>query len=133
MSRSGYSYDLDNWDLIRWRGAVKAAMHGKRGQAFLREMAAALDAMQIKRLCRDDLENEDGEYCALGAVGRARGMTDMRDADTYDREAIANRFGIAEAMAAEIMAENDEFSRETQEQRWEHVRAWVAAAIKDTP
>ena len=39
MSRSGYSDDLDNWDLIRWRGQVSSAIRGKRGQGFLRELA----------------------------------------------------------------------------------------------
>jgi hypothetical protein len=37
MSRSGYSDDLENWSLIRWRGAVASAIRGRRGQAFLRE------------------------------------------------------------------------------------------------
>lgn len=57
MSRSGYSddYDGDNWDLIRWRGAVTSAIRGKRGQAFLREALAALDAMPEKQLIAGDL------------------------------------------------------------------------------
>ena len=45
MSRSGYGDDIGQWDLIRWRGAVQSAMCGKRGQAFLKEMLAALDAL----------------------------------------------------------------------------------------
>ena len=60
MSRSGYDdYDgCENpeWALIRWRGAVHSALCGKRGQAFLREMALALDEMGEKRLIADELE-----------------------------------------------------------------------------
>lgn len=56
MSRSGYSDDLDSWSMIRWRGAVTSATRGARGQAFFREMLAALDAMPEKKLIADDLE-----------------------------------------------------------------------------
>ena len=43
MSRSGYTDDVDGWDLIRWRGAVTAAIRGTRGQELLHGLAAALD------------------------------------------------------------------------------------------
>jgi hypothetical protein len=42
MSRSGYD---DEGDFGLWRGTVLAAIRGKRGQAFLREMKTAMDAM----------------------------------------------------------------------------------------
>ena len=73
MSRSGYYDDGgdDLWALICWRGAVKSALRGARGQAFLREMAAALDMMPVKQLIRHELI-KDGSVCAIGAVGRAR-------------------------------------------------------------
>ena len=46
MSRSGYSDDIDdNWAHIMWRGRVASSIRGKRGQAMLRELLAALDAM----------------------------------------------------------------------------------------
>ena len=76
MSRSGYSVDgdLDHWQLIRWRGAVNSAMNGKRGQAFLRELLDALDALPEPKLIDHDLVRYDGStdtnlFCALGAVG----------------------------------------------------------------
>ena len=109
MSRSGYSdCDGDNWALIRWRGAVKSAIRGAKGQAMLKEALAALDAMQNKRLASESLVNADGEFCTLGALGYARGL-DMSKVDPEDREAVASLFGVAEALAAEIMFLNDEF------------------------
>lgn len=48
MSRSEYSENLDSWSLIRWRGQVVSAIRGKRGQAFLRELVDALEAMPEK-------------------------------------------------------------------------------------
>ena len=130
MSRSGYSEDLDEWDLIRWRGAVAKAIRGKRGQAFLREMLAALDAMPEKRLIAAELVTETGEVCAMGAVCRARGL-DVSDLDADDYSSVAPRVGLAEAMVREIACENDDDLRETAEQRWTRMRAWCAALVQE--
>jgi hypothetical protein len=135
MSRSGYSEDCDNlWSLIRWRGAVASAIRGKRGQAFLREMLAALDAMPEKRLIAEELEVR-GEVCALGAVGKARRL-DMSKIDPENRMQVSVAFGIPEALAAEIMYENDDYPgyyEKTPEQRFQGVRAWVALQLKSAP
>lgn len=132
MSRSNYTDDCDDyWSLIRWRGAVASAIRGKRGQAFLREMAAALDAMPVKELIADQIVTDTGACCAMGAVAKARGCkTD--DLDPDDREKVAERMGIAEALAAEIAHENDDdfcFREETPAQRWERMRSWVDAQL----
>lgn len=129
MSRSGYVDDHDNnWDLIRWRGAVKSAIRGKRGQAFLREMLAALDALPKPELVAGDLER-DGEVCALGAVGKARGM-DMSEIDPEDRDTVAAEFGIPHTLACEIMYENDECGRDGKWSRYERMRKWVIRNLK---
>lgn len=143
MSRSGYSEDCDGWQLIRWRGAVKSAIRGKRGQEFLKEMLSALDALPVKRLAQDELEAPDQvpcshwglfetkSVCAIGAVGRARGI-DMSNIDPYDAETVAGKFGIADALAKEIVWENDDAGsyRETPEQRYIRVRGWVESQIQ---
>lgn len=129
--RSGYSEDIDdNWQLIRWRGAVASAIKGKRGQAFLREMLAALDALPDKRLIAHELE-QGGEVCALGSLAKARGM-DTAKIDPEDYEAVASSFGIPEALAREIEYVNDEWPgyRDTAEQRFETVRKWVVSNIR---
>jgi hypothetical protein len=132
MSRSGYSDDCENdWALICWRGAVKSAIRGRRGQAFLKEMLAALDAMPEKKLVKEELELS-GEVCAVGAVGKARGV-DMSKIDPEDRRAVASVFGISPALAAEIVYENDEgyyrYGTEPPEHRWLRMRAWVTSQI----
>lgn len=131
MSRSGYSDDLDPRELNVWRGAVTSAIRGARGQAFLREMLAALDAMREKRLISGALE-DGGEVCAIGCVGRQRGL-DQSGIDAYEPHAIAQSFGIARALAAEIEFLNDDdftWQPETPEQRWGRMRAWVASQIR---
>lgn len=130
MSRSGYSNDYSNWDIIRWRGAVASAIRGKRGQELLREMAAALDAMPNKCLIAEELEL-NGEVCALGCVGKARGL-DMTVLDPHDPDTIANNFGVSQALVREIEEVNDNDERyATPEQRWEIVRNWVRKHIKE--
>jgi len=160
MSRSGYSDDIDdNWALIKWRGAVKSAIRGARGQAFLRELLTALDTMPEKALASSELQ-ADGTFCALGVVGQARGL-DLTKIDTEDWQQLSIEFGIAQAMAREIMFENDaciddfdwvdlevcgpmrphypEWGRHSRtvrvpaqsiaERRWSYMRTWVASQL----
>lgn len=130
MSRSGYSEDCEYLEL--WRGAVEQAIHGKRGQAFLRELAAALDAMPVKELIDGALIREDGACCAIGAVCKARG-TDVSRVDYYDRDSVARAIGVAPAMAAEIEFVNDDdfCSRgETPAERWLRMRTWVTRNLR---
>ena len=109
MSRSGYIDDIEQWDLIRWRGQVASAMRGKRGQAFLMEMWKAMDALPEKKLIANDLE-KDGAVCAIGSVGKVRGI-EMSEIDPEDYERIAAAFGIPHQLAQEIMFMNDEVER----------------------
>ena len=129
MSRSGYIDDLDNWSLIRWRGAVASAIRGPRGQRLLRDMVAALDAIPDRRLISDALEF-DGDYCALGAVAAARAIP-MDDLDPEDILQVAEALDIAEALAAEIAFLNDDggWTQEKPEKRWARMRDWAARHI----
>lgn len=129
MSRSGYSCD-GGWSLICWRGAVKSAIRGKRGQAFLKELLAALDAMPEKVLIREQLQ-ADGQFCTLGVVGHARGL-DMEQLDPYDYDQVAGAFNISQALAREIEFINDEYAWHTEDpgERWRRVRNWVEQQIK---
>jgi hypothetical protein len=151
MSRAGYSDDFEGGELNVWRGAVKSAIRGKRGQAFLKELAAAMDAMPDKRLI-SHVGAADGCMCTLAVVAQARGL----DIDRLNRlmedeetEAIAKMLGIADAMGREIMFENDEGrggdywlggggyygpippGKTIEEKRWKTMRAWVAENLKE--
>lgn len=129
MSRCGYVEYLDNWTLIRWRGQVASATRGKRGQAMLKELLEALDAMPEKRLIAHDLER-DGEFCTLGVLGAKRGIP-LHKLDTWDYDGIAGEFNIAPPLVQEIEYMNDEWCENmTPEQRWEKMRDWVEQQIK---
>ena len=130
MSRSGYldDFDCERWAMIRWRGAVESALKGRRGQAFLKELLAALDAMPEKKLIAEELES-DGQVCALGAVGRARGIvTDDLDPEDYD--SVASVLEIAPAMVREIAFMNDDIYDKTPEARFLRMRNWVQRQIR---
>lgn len=134
MSRSGY-YEFDddnnNWDSIRWSGAVKSAIRGKRGQDFLKALLEALDAMPVKELIAGELE-KDGQVCALGALGKARGL-DMSGLDPEDAGPVAATFGISKALAREIVFVNDDdfgFQSMESSKRFEAMRKWVVENIK---
>lgn len=159
MSRSGYCDDYGDDDplaLGRYRAQVASAIRGKRGQALLRELLAGLDAMPDKRLVAGELE-ADGQFCALGVVGQARGLN-LAAIDTYDVESLGPKFNIAEQLAREIMWVNDEHVSEYRYveyevcgpmrpwewhrrservpdesaglRRWQTVRDWVSKNIK---
>lgn len=123
MNRSEYTDDCDERRVDRWRRKVDAAIHGPEGQTFLRELAAALDALPDKWLIDGSLLNDDGDCCAIGAVCKARGM-DTERMDDDGMECVAERLGVPWPLAAEIFDVNDGL-RETPVARWHRMRRWV--------
>lgn len=129
MSRHGYTDDWDGEHSVlahgRWQAQLQSAIRGKRGQAFLRALVEALDAMPVKSLAPNSLETKEGAVCALGCLARHRGI----DVKTFefgepysedpdegaewsdsDWQALATMFDIAPQLAREVMYANDECS-----------------------
>lgn len=136
MSRSGYSYDYDEEiPVALYRQAVRRAATGYRGQHLLRQLRDALDAMPRKRLITAAIRDESGEVCALGALDPHAPAYDPDDGDDWEyAQDLAKHFRIAHALAAEIVYQNDEAAewqtpKETPEQRWTRMRAWVDEQI----
>lgn len=148
MSRAGY---IDDWGDDApppefWHRAVENAIRGRRGQALLKDLRDAMDALPQKRLIASELRTVDGEVCALGAVGVRRNV-DMsaliRPADCAEEdwnsdwecevhensEILASWLNIAPALAREVMYQNDDERAETPEQRWVRMRRWVARKL----
>lgn len=147
MSRSGYCEDYEEPALTLYWQAVENAIKGKRGQALLKELEAALVALPEKRLATDDmarwdeLHPADSEVCALGAVALKRGLDKGKDRLTVIKEImekfpegleaceLTDEFNIAECLAKEITYVNDEMSSGGPERRYEHVLKWVREQI----
>lgn len=122
-----------------WRGVIASATRGKRGQAFFRALLAALDAMPEKQLVRGELETAEGSVCALGCLGKARGVDlSVVDLENQDAEQIGielgELFGIAPQLAQEVMFVNDDRYRiDGPGARWRIVRDWAARQIRVEP
>lgn len=131
MSRSGYSEDYDDdYGPNPWNAIVANSIKGKRGQAFLRELADAMDAMPVKELITGELVTPAGECCTIGVVCKARGI-DVSNIEINDPEEVGNAVGISRQMAAEIEFWNDEgYEYLTDAQRWVNMREWVRKNIK---
>jgi hypothetical protein len=106
---------------------IERTIKGKRSQAFLKELAASMDAMPEKRLIKNELISEVGDVCAIGSVCKAKGI-DVSNVDMEDRDAVGKLVNISGSLAAEIEYLNDEAayrSKETPEERWIRIRQWV--------
>jgi len=138
MTRSGYSDDCEYLEL--YRGAVRSALRGKRGQAFLREMITAMDAMPVKELAHGTLipaPDRPEKCCAMGAVIRSRDEIDRAvnaKIDPGEPHEVARFLGIADSMAAEIASINDDGGPpgETPSERWARVRRWAERQLVAT-
>lgn len=129
MSRHGYSDNCEN--LAMWRGVIASATRGKRGQAFFKALVDALDAMPVKQLVRAELEDREGSVCALGCLAKAKGVNPGA-LDTHDWEGLGATFDIAHQLAQEVMFVNDDdWIRESPEDRWFRVRRWAVAQIRE--
>lgn len=129
MTRSDYTDGLDQWDLIRWRGAVKSAIRGKRGQRFLADLLEALDALPRRLLIQFRFE-QGGDVCAIACVARARGL-DLEELASLVDSGIGEQLGIAPALVREVFWQNDEQGQESYAERWVRVRAWVVECLAD--
>ena len=116
--RSDYGSADDLAD--EWFRDVANAIASPKGQAFLRELADALDALPDKALIEEELIDEEGNCCAVGAVCKARGI----DATHMDSAAVAEWLGAPLLLVAEIIDVNDGY-RETPVHRWHRMRRWV--------
>lgn len=83
MSRSGYVDEEDeHGQFALWHGRVMSATRGKRGQALLREIEAALLALPTRELIADKFCTKEGKSAPSGPgpspPARSAAMTGAR-------------------------------------------------------
>lgn len=148
--RIGYSEDEDypgQFEL--WQANCRRSIKGKAGQAALRELEQALLALPEKRLIAGELENAEGEVCALGALKKYQGVEVESDPEC-EMEEVGVELGMPRLVAWKVVALNDEeicghhvtlagpiqsrytgggylrqYVPPTPEERYEKVLAWV--------
>lgn len=155
LSRSGFhEFDCYDRDEIlafgRGRGQIASAIRGKRGQALLRLIRDALDAIPNKQLGSDSLRGDKGCYCAIGAAywfsDKPLPYVDHPDYEDFEIDELiidsaSAHLNAAEILIQEIMWNNDECVRlkrgeipaMLRRRRWLWMRAWVDNRIKEVP
>lgn len=128
MTRSGYG-PCDEDEADEWHRRLKDTIASPEGQAFLRELADALDALPEKVLIDGVLIDEEGNCCAIGAVCKARGI-DVGAIDIGSASSVGEAVGISCQLAAEIEYENDCWPDEAPKAKWARMRRWVDKKIR---
>ena len=112
------------------RANMRRSGQGARGQRALREIEAALIDLPAKRLIHGTLIDDNGDVCAIAAYGRHKGV----DLSTFDAEEDSVDVGIIGGMprlvAWQIVELNDRGRRETPEERYVRVLAWVREQLR---
>ena len=135
-----YQGQFNLWHANCWR-----SRRGRKGQATLRELEAALLTMPVKELHVDVLVEPTGEACAIGAMllqrkvnegmTREEAATELGKLDPYDTEHHGVEIGgMPRLVAWSVAVENDDNyfceSKETPTHRYERVLAWVRLQLK---
>ena len=82
------------------------SLTGRRGQAALRELEAALLALSAKRLIANELDN-GADCCAIGALARRKGLTFDIDPEDGGMEEVGVECGMPRLVAWKVVEAND--------------------------
>lgn len=132
--------DFNNQAML-WEANQERSLRGRRGQAALRELESALLALPEKRLIADELENERGEVCAVGALAKYKGHENPMIGDAFgDNDELsvnegeiervtvqlAEEMGMPHLVALAVVYQNDDsYVIVTPEQRYDKVLRWA--------
>ena len=118
-----------------WQANCRRSRQGKKGQASLRELEAALLAMPDKRIHRDVLVEPSGETCAIGelmvhrkvsdGITREQAIAECAVLDPGDTLYHGVSVGLPRMVAWSVAVENDYERNVTPEKRYADMLAWV--------
>jgi hypothetical protein len=145
-----YDEDYANQGLLWWAN-IDRHIKGAKGQAVLREIRDILQAMPEKVLITSRLADEKGHVCAVGAVALARRVAKGESRDDVLRDLAARipeddnymgahitaslgvQVGLKYGLAWALGNANDAYWKDTPEERYERVLAWVEKNIQPEP
>lgn len=107
--RIGYSEEEQfDGQFNLWQANCYRSLHGKKGQAALRELEAALIALPTKRLIAGKLV-EQGDVCAIGALALHKGATEevLEHHDDEYMEGVGMEYGLPKLVAWKVVEAND--------------------------
>jgi hypothetical protein len=132
-----------------WQANCRRSLKGRKGQAALRRLEAALLAMPEKALRSGKLVANDGSVCAIGALARAEGKLpepepiygDFEDDDVDDTaEWATDHLDMPNLVAWKVVEQND-IQCDTKWVRlegpvrtaWEHDHKWPHGLYEIVP
>lgn len=130
--RISYSEDED-WpgQFELWQANCERSLRGKQGQEELRELHAALLALPEKRLIVGSLVDDEGGVCAIGAYGQRKGLDLSKFDPESDTDEVGIEGGMPKLVAWKVVEMNDiQLDRETPEQRYAAMLAWVESKLR---
>lgn len=125
-----------------WEANQERSLKGRKGQAALRRLEAALLALPEKELAADALEDSDGRVCALAALakhenyqGKMELPSDTEwDEDDYRVESamlsLAAALKIPQLVAIAIITRNDEGIHRHPAIRYDDMLRWVQRCLR---
>jgi hypothetical protein len=139
----------DMWGYVRYRGALRNAIKGKRGQAFLKELLEAIEALPEKKLAVGAFRDRDGCASALGALALKRGHSpdELAGFHYMTPDQLARFFGIQPVLIRHIVHMHDveipficayrhnnitleiEDDEETRAEAWRDMHNWLNRSI----
>jgi hypothetical protein len=135
MSRLYYSDNDYDQEIGVARGRRLSAIRSQRGQRFLRDLVAALDALPTPELHSGALEDsKTGCCCAFGAVRRLRGVESVKlwfhpEDEDITPDSLAEPFDVSPTLAWAVVQANEDMHEDNSEQgrrrRWAEVRDWA--------
>jgi hypothetical protein len=141
MTRLYYDDDCGPSEEGLRQGWLRSAIRGQRGQRFLRDLVAALDALPTPELSSGALEDpETGCCCAFGAVLRFRGAENVPlwfhpEEEDMMPDSLAEPFDVSKTLAWAVVQANEEMCSSNTEQdrrrRWAEVRAWAVCNLQE--
>lgn len=156
MSRLDYDEPDDTRSFLMacaFQGNMDRAIAGKKGQAILRELEAALLALPEKRLLRGGFVSDEGDVCAIGCLALSRKLSAgkprsealeevLQDLSLDEDEQHFEDGGdnlkrpvevlkIVRPLAFAIMQQNDETGGASPEETYDIVLRWVRGSLKE--
>jgi hypothetical protein len=126
-----------------WEANQERSLKGRKGQAALRRLEAALLALPAKRLVADTLEDGEGQVCALAALAKHEhyeGSLQLPEEKWDDGEgdgqieaamlALAEELKVPKLVAIAIIARNDEGYLRDPRTRYNHILQWVQRCLR---
>jgi len=111
-----------------WQANCERSLKGRKGQTALRELETALLALSSKRLIAQELQNAEGDVCAIGALAKYRGREekDFIADPEYEMQEVGVELGMPRLVAWKVVEVNDlEYAHLSPEARYMRVTEWI--------